>query len=46
MKRFAPDQMSGEIEDIDECMLDANNDTLLGSVDFTTAEDGTTTFKF
>jgi hypothetical protein len=37
--------MSGEIEEIEGCMLDANNDTLLG-MDFTTAEDGGKTFKF
>ena len=38
-------QMSGEVEEIEECMLDAQNDSLLG-VDFTTAEDGTKTFFF
>ena len=38
-------QMSGDVDEIEACMLDANNDTLLG-VDVTTAEDGTKTFRF
>ena len=37
--------MSGDVDEIEACMLDANNDTLLG-VDVTTAEDGTKTFRF
>ena len=40
-----PAQMSGDVDEIEACMLDANNDTLLG-VDVTTAEDGTKTFRF
>ena len=35
----------GDVDEIEACMLDANNDTLLG-VDVTTAEDGTKTFRF
>ena len=38
-------QMYGEVDDIEDCMLDAQNDTLL-SADFSTAEDGSKTFKF
>ena len=40
-----PAQMSGDVDEIEACMLDANNDTLLG-VDVTIAEDGTKTFRF
>ena len=42
---MTPSQMSGDVDEIEACMLDANNDTLLG-VDVTTAEDGTKTFRF
>ena len=38
-------QMSGDVDEIEACMLDAENDTLLGE-DFTTAEDGSKTFRF
>ena len=38
-------QMYSEVDDIEECMLDAQNDTLLNA-DFSTAEDGTKTFRF
>ena len=37
--------MSGDADEIEACMLDANNDTLIDA-DFTTAEDGTVTFRF
>ena len=37
--------MMGDSDEIEACMLDAENDTLLGE-DFTTAEDGSKTFKF
>ena len=37
--------MMGDSDEIEACMLDAENDTLLGE-DFTTAEDGSKTFRF
>jgi len=40
-----PLQMDGDVDEIEDCMLDAQNDDLLG-VDMSTAEDGSTTFKF
>ena len=37
--------MMGDSDEIEACMLDAENDTLLGE-DFTTGEDGSKTFRF
>ena len=42
--------MSGEVDDIDACLMDAANDTLLedcwGSTDVGESADGTKSFKF